>query len=181
MFKNIVKYNNTLKRKWNYSRCNNTFFSTFPEEIREFPTKVISEEQREFYFKHGYLVLPGFLSNKWIEKLNNVTNEFVQISRKYTQDMVLPLGQGNDEEDKLLDKFMLAEGHTSDNPMVTRLSSPSHVHDTYWSYTNEIAASIAEDVLGPNVRFHHSKLNFKWPKSFEQIHWHQDIQFWRKL
>ena len=64
MFKNIVKYNNTLKRKWNYSRCNKTFFSTFPEEIREFPTKVISEEQREFYFKHGYLVLPGFLSNK---------------------------------------------------------------------------------------------------------------------
>ncbi len=28
------------------------------------------------------------------------------------------------------------------------------------------------------MRFHHSKLNFKWPASMETVHWHQDIQFW---
>ena len=39
-------------------------------------------------------------------------------------------------------------------------------------------ADIAEDLLGPNVKFHHSKLNFKWGGGGESVKWHQDIQFW---
>jgi ectoine hydroxylase-related dioxygenase (phytanoyl-CoA dioxygenase family) len=37
---------------------------------------------------------------------------------------------------------------------------------------------LAEDLLGPNIRFHHSKLNFKWHSGGEAVEWHQDIQFW---
>ena len=37
---------------------------------------------------------------------------------------------------------------------------------------------VAEDLLGPNVKFHHSKLNFKWSGGGEEVRWHQDIQFW---
>ena len=28
------------------------------------------------------------------------------------------------------------------------------------------------------VRFHHSKLNYKWSDGGEEVKWHQDIQFW---
>ena len=118
------------------------YFATTFDEVRANKTKTITEEQREFYFKHGYLVLPGFLSDEWLEKLNKVTDEFIEMSRNYTSETVLPLGTGKDEEDQLRDKFMLAEGHTAEFPMVTRLSSPSHVHETYWKYTYEISASI---------------------------------------
>ena len=34
------------------------------------------------------------------------------------------------------------------------------------------------DLIGPNVKFHHSKLNFKAPRGGEEVKWHQDIQFW---
>jgi hypothetical protein len=74
---------------------------------------------------------------------------------------VLPLGQAS-EDDPLADKFMLAHGHTADTPMLTRLVSPVDVDPLYWQYATEIAASVAADLIGPNVRFHHSKLNFKW-------------------
>ena len=40
------------------------------------------------------------------------------------------------------------------------------------------AVDLAEDLLGPNVKFHHSKLNFKWACGGEEVKWHQDIQFW---
>ena len=37
---------------------------------------------------------------------------------------------------------------------------------------------VAEDLLGSGVRFHHSKLNFKWARGGEEVKWHQDIQYW---
>ena len=52
-------------------------------------------------------------------------------------------------------------------------------HETYWEFARKGPfADIAEDLLGPNVKFHHSKLNFKWGGGGESVKWHQDIQFW---
>ena len=38
-------------------------------------------------------------------------------------------------------------------------------------------ADVAADLVGPNVVFHHSKLNFKWFDASDTVKWHQDIQF----
>ena len=38
-------------------------------------------------------------------------------------------------------------------------------------------ADVAADLAGPNVVFHHSKLNFKWFDASDTVKWHQDIQF----
>ena len=38
-------------------------------------------------------------------------------------------------------------------------------------------ADVAQDLAGPNVVFHHSKLNFKWFDESDTVKWHQDIQF----
>ena len=37
---------------------------------------------------------------------------------------------------------------------------------------------VVVDLIGANVKFHHSKLNFKAPRGGEEVKWHQDIQFW---
>ena len=34
------------------------------------------------------------------------------------------------------------------------------------------------DLVGPDVKFHQSKLNFKWSKGGDEVKWHQDISFW---
>jgi|MDTC01.3.fsa_nt_gb ectoine hydroxylase-related dioxygenase (phytanoyl-CoA dioxygenase family) len=151
--------------------------ATNPDEVRRNAPQCITEEQRDYYFQHGYLVLPGFLSDEWLERLNAATDEVVERSRGFSHEAVRPLGQFS-EDDPLADKLVLAEGHTAEAPMLTRLSAPVDVHPDYWAYSFELAASIASDLLGPDVRFHHSKLNFKWPGALEEIRWHQDIQFW---
>ncbi len=68
---------------------------------------------------------------------------------------------------------------TSENPRIRRLNSPVDNHDTFRTFALEgPAAALACSILGGPVRYHHSKLNFKWSGGGEEIKWHQDIQFW---
>ena len=52
-----------------------------PEKILSHPARVLSQEQRESYFRDGYLLLPGILSDEWIRRLRAVSDEFVEKSR----------------------------------------------------------------------------------------------------
>ena len=48
-----------------------------------------------------------------------------------------------------------------------------------WSFAQDPAVvDLVADVLGPDVRFHSSKLNFKWSEGGDAVRWHQDIQAW---
>jgi len=44
-----------------------------PEKVLEHPAKVLSNDQRRFYFEHGYLHLDGFVSDDWLDRLWAVT------------------------------------------------------------------------------------------------------------
>ena len=48
------------------------------EEIRTHATRVVTEEQREFYCERGYLLLEGFVSQEWIGRLRAATDEMVE-------------------------------------------------------------------------------------------------------
>ena len=75
--------------------------------------------------------------------------------------------------------FDLDTGHSAAEPRLRRLSSPTDLHETYWEFASQSAiVDVAVALLGPDVKFHHSKLNFKAPHGGEEVKWHQDIQFW---
>jgi ectoine hydroxylase-related dioxygenase (phytanoyl-CoA dioxygenase family) len=108
--------------------------------------------------------VPAFVADPWLEKLRAVTNEFVDQSRTLTESNVL---------------FDLDVGHSAPDPRLRRLSSPTDLHETYWEFASrsDIVDAVV-DLIGPNVKFHHSKLNFKAARGGEEVQWHQDIQFW---
>ena len=73
----------------------------------------------------------------------------------------------------------LETGHSAEEPKLRRLTSPNDYDDAYWEYASSTAISgILTDLIGPNIKFHHSKLNFKWAGGGEEVKWHQDIGFW---
>ena len=75
--------------------------------------------------------------------------------------------------------FDLEPDHTADAPRLRRVTSPVDQHPDYWEYAREsLLADVAADLVGPDVKFHHSKLNFKWARGGEEVKWHQDIQYW---
>jgi ectoine hydroxylase len=135
-----------------------------PTEILSYAPRVLSQAQRQAYFDTGYLLLPELIDKAWLEKIRAVAAEFVEQSRACVK---------SDE------KFDLEPGHTSAAPKLRRLSFPVDHHEVFREFAfNSVLVDVAEDLLGPNVCYHHSKLNYKWSHGGEEIKWHQDIQYW---
>ena len=133
------------------------------QEIFAQRARVLTQDQREFYFQRGYLLLEHLIEPAWLERLRAVTASFVEKSRTATP------------EDGAFD---LAPGHTPEQPRLRRLNTPDQRHDDYWAFATGIVADIAADLVGSNVVFHHSKLNFKWNDGADGVGWHQDIPFY---
>ena len=135
-----------------------------PENILSHDPVVLTQEQREFYFDNGYLIVEEIVPREWVDRLLALTEEMIERSRSLEKsDMI----------------FDLEPGHTADEPRLRRLTSPVEHHATYWEFASQsVIADLAQDLVGPNVKFHHSKLNFKWASGGEEVKWHQDIGYW---
>ena len=135
-----------------------------PEKVLAIEPKILTQEQRKSYFENGYLMLERVLEDDWIERLRWATDEIIDESRTIIASDA---------------KWDLEDGHTAEEPRLRRLSSPNDHHATYWDYASmSIVPDIIVDLVGPDLKFHHSKLNFKWARGGEEVKWHQDIQFW---
>lgn len=132
------------------------------EQILKHPPRVLCARDREQYFNEGYVSLEGYIDSDRLDALNEVTQQFIEASRQVTESG---------------DVFDIAPGHSSERPMLRRLKLPDIRHQQYWAVVMDKLLDVAADVLGPNVMFHHSKLNFKWPGGGDDVKWHQDAPF----
>jgi ectoine hydroxylase-related dioxygenase (phytanoyl-CoA dioxygenase family) len=134
-----------------------------PDQILSQPTRVLDASQREFYFENGFVAVERLIDEQWLERLRGVAAEFSERSRAESQSGEV---------------FDLAPGHCAAAPRLRRLKCPDQQHATFWEFACGVIADVAADVVGPDVVFHHSKLNFKWNDGSDQVAWHQDIQFY---
>lgn len=134
-----------------------------PDEILAHSPKVLTQAQRESYFETGYLSVERLIPEKIIDELNEVTKIFIEKSRSLTE--------SNAEID-------IGPGHSPEKPVVRRLKYPDKSHTAYWQLTKGLIADVAADLLGPDIYFHHSKLNFKWGGGADEVKWHQDFPFY---
>ena len=134
-----------------------------PEDVLAQPPRVLSQRQREAYFEDGYIMVESLIEEAWLERLRAVTAEFIERSRAVA------------ESDEMFD---VAPGHGAARPRVRRIKQPDAQHPLYWEYANDVIADVAADLVGPDVTFHHAKLNFKWHEGGDRVEWHQDIQFY---
>ena len=137
-----------------------------PDEILACEPRVLTQEQRESYFTRGYLLVEAVVPMDQVMRLRQVTEEMVDRSRALTR------------SDRVFD---LEPGHTADAPRLRRLTSPVEHHPAYWelaSSADSVLPDVIADLVGPDVKFHHSKLNFKWAEGGEEVKWHQDISYW---
>jgi ectoine hydroxylase-related dioxygenase (phytanoyl-CoA dioxygenase family) len=73
----------------------------------------------------------------------------------------------------------LAPDHCAEKPNIRRLRKAVDQHPELWEFAKDpIVVDLVADLLGPDLRFHSSKLNFKWSDGGDAVQWHQDIQAW---
>ena len=110
-----------------------------PEQILAYEPRVLTQEQREFYFSEGYLGLPGFVDAATVKRLQDTTERWVELSRPETE-------PGN--------VFDIAPEHTAEKPVLRRLKRPDERDEVYWAFARDVLADVAADLLGPDVVFH---------------------------
>ena len=134
------------------------------ERVLERSPLVLDRRARERYFEDGFLVVPGYVGAAWLDRLRAVVAAKVEESRALS---------ASD------DQFDLAPDHSAEKPNIRRLRKAVDQHPELWAFAQDPAVvDLVADVLGPDVRFHSSKLNFKWSDGGEAVQWHQDIQAW---
>jgi hypothetical protein len=135
-----------------------------PEAIRAHQPRVLSRAQRERYFETGFLAAEGLIPGEWLELLRARSAQFIEKSRR--------VAASNAE-------FDIGPQHRPDHPHVRRLRALVDRHPDFWRLATESPlADIAADLVGPDVKFHSSKLNYKYPGAGEIVAWHQDIPAW---
>jgi ectoine hydroxylase len=135
-----------------------------PEQILAHPPRVLSEAQCRAYLDTGFLAAAGLIPEEWLRRLVELSNAFLEESRS--------VARSNEA-------FDLGPEHGPDRPHVRRLRAMVDRHPDFWGFASEsVLADIAADLVGPDVKFHSSKLNYKWPGAGEIVKWHQDIPAW---
>ena len=125
---------------------------------------MLNSSQIDAYSENGYLAVENVVSLAELEELRRVTDEFVEKSRRVSE---------ND------DTFDLEPGHSPDSPKLRRLKHPVSRHPVYAKYARHAGIlDIVESLLGPNLRFHNNKLNMKNPGHGSAVEWHQDWAFY---
>lgn len=135
-----------------------------PEQVLSIRPRVLTQRQREAYFEDGFILLERFIDVDWLEQLRAATGRLVEASRAVRK------------SDSVFD---LEPDHSAAEPRLRRVSSPVDHDAAFWDYAAKSPlGDIVADLVGPAVKYHQSKLNFKWARGGAEVKWHYDISFW---
>ena len=126
--------------------------------------RYLTDEQIAGYHRDGYLAVPRLIDAERVAELRRVTDVFVERSR------------GIARSDAVFD---VDPRHSATAPIVRRIKNPADQDPLYaWVALESPILDIVTELLGPSIRFHHSKLNLKGGRVGAPIEVHQDAAFY---
>jgi ectoine hydroxylase-related dioxygenase (phytanoyl-CoA dioxygenase family) len=127
-------------------------------------TRHLTDEQVAAYRRDGYLAVPRFIDTDTVTALRRLTEAFVERSRAVTRSD---------------DVFDLDPRHTASAPALRRIKNPADNDPLYaWVGLESPIVDVVTELIGPSVRFHHSKLNLKGGHIGAPVEVHQDAAFY---
>ena len=134
-----------------------------PEDILAHPPKVLTEDQRAFFFEQGYLCLRAFVPAEELRRLQAAYQELVERHRSV----------GASDYDVVIES-----DHSPRSPRLKRINRATDQHPAFWHYASDsVHTDMVADLLGPDVRYRESYINCKWAHGGDVIDWHQDLPF----
>ena len=126
--------------------------------------RYLTDEQIASYHRDGYLAIPRLIDAERVDALRRVTDAFVERSRGVTR------------SDGVFD---LDPRHTPAAPVLRRIKNPAD-HDPLYAWLAEESpiVDVVAELIGPALRFHHSKLNLKGSHVGAPVEVHQDAAFY---
>lgn len=131
---------------------------------------VLSADQKELFWRDGYLVVENAVEPDVLAALKQDFSSWVEESRNHTK----AYGETLDGRPR----FDLEPAHSAEKPGLRRVNAPIEVSKAYYDAmaSSRMTDCVAE-LIGPNVKLHHTKINSKLPGGETQVKWHQDFPF----
>ncbi len=124
---------------------------------------VLTEQDVENFHRDGFTIARKLFSPDEIAALREATDHQVEASRLLTRSNSV---------------IELEPDHSAETPRLRRIVEPVTTDAVYWQAAiQERLLDCVSALLGPDLTFHHSKLNMKASKGGAAIGWHQDFPF----
>lgn len=131
---------------------------------------VLTEEQKATFWRDGVLMVPNAVSGELLAALRADFAAWVEESRAHDE----PYGETVDGRPR----FDIQPGHSAESPALRRVQAPTEVSDAYYqAMADSGMTDMVAELIGPDVKLHHSKVNSKLPGSSTEVKWHQDFPF----
>lgn len=126
--------------------------------------------QMAFFDTNGYLLVEQAVTNEQLSALRRQFEVWLAESLEHS-------GAYGETVDGRA-RFDVEPGHSAVRPGLRRVNAPTDISASYYDVmrNSRIADCVAE-LIGPNIRFHHSKINSKQPGAATLVKWHQDFPF----
>jgi len=137
--------------------------------------KYLTQEQYERFGRDGYLVIDDFLTSEETTRTRDGIDKVCQARADMTKD-----ADGFNLE-KVGGNSVAANGEAIKPGMFRKIQGAvAHIPEVADVFTSEKMLDCMEDLMGPNIYYHSSKVMFK-PPGGSAKPWHQDAAYWRQF
>lgn len=138
--------------------------------MNEQSLRTLTKEQVDQFNRDGVLVIEDAVTQEQLAALRKDFDAWVDESRAHSE------GYGEYINDR--PRFDVADDHSTETPLLRRVNAPSEASKAYEAVmrSSRMVDAVA-DLIGPNVKFHHDKINSKLPGAKTEVKFHQDFPF----
>lgn len=128
---------------------------------------MLSQAQIDHFWEQGYVVLEDGATTEQLQALSEQLDEWIKESRSHE------INYGETLDGKA--RFDLEAGHSAEHPRLRRVANPADISEAYYEVLiNGVIPDMVAELIGPDVKFHHCKLNIKLPGMQTRVDYHQD-------
>ena len=132
---------------------------------------MLSKEQVEAFWRNGFIVAENAVDARQLAAIRDVLAGWVDESRAHDAPFGEPTVDGRR-------RFDLALEHSAASPALRRVNNPSEIDDAYMEAMRDSALTdMVADLIGPDVKHHHCKINLKLPGAKTEVRYHQDFAY----
>lgn len=130
----------------------------------------LTREQAARFWTIGCVVIEDAATAPQLASMRADFDGWIEESRSHPA----PFGEQMDGRPR----FDVDPDHSAEHPSLRRVASPTELSDAYLDVLqNSRMTDAVADLIGPDIKFHHSKINSKLPHTATTVKWHQDFTF----
>jgi hypothetical protein len=133
--------------------------------------RALTQDQVDAFWRDGVACIEAAVNPEQLVGLQAELAAWVEESRGHSAPFGTPTIDGRP-------RFDMGAEHSAERPALRRVNNPSEISDGYFqAMTNSRMVDMVADLIGPDIKYHHCKMNVKLPGSETRVRYHQDFPY----